>query len=171
MRDAQETLRQAVQDIFQEVAGISLGAEALPPAGVNRVQACVLFRGQCAGSLILDVPAALLTPITQTMLGDLSLAYDRGQQLDALGEMANILCGNLVGRLFDAAYIIDLETPQVRECQEARESRPGETLGIRLGINGDSVNVIINMHAEEAQYPGGPSVVYGQAGGESGAAI
>lgn len=71
--------------------------------------AAVAFEGPRAGWLELYVSARTLPPLTATMLGD-----DEApelMQIDALGELANVICGNLLPAVAGADAVFRLGSP------------------------------------------------------------
>jgi CheY-specific phosphatase CheX len=67
--------------------------EAVPP-----VFATVAFSGSHHGALSVEFPAKLLPVLAVNVLGEED-APDAATQFDALGELANIICGNVLPAL------------------------------------------------------------------------
>lgn len=71
--------------------------------------ASVHFTGPKTGHLEVHVAADLLPVIAENMLGlDES---DAREQLDALGEIANVICGNVLPSLCDDTAVFDIGSP------------------------------------------------------------
>ncbi|RPH94863.1 chemotaxis protein CheX, partial [candidate division KSB1 bacterium] len=76
--------------------------------------ASMLFRGPCTGRLTLRVSSTLLNTITQNMLGELTeedSPEEKGQ--DAVCEMLNMICGNLLTIWQGDEPVFNLNPPQV----------------------------------------------------------
>jgi CheY-specific phosphatase CheX len=74
-------------------------------------EARVEFTGPVAGTLVVRMHGGLLPLIAGNMLG--TDAPSQSLQLDALGEIANVLCGNLLPLVAGGCPEFDLEAPQV----------------------------------------------------------
>lgn len=72
-------------------------ADAEPAAFVT---ASVAFAGPRRGGLRIRAPRSLLAALAGNMLG--ADAPDEPMQLDAFGELANIICGNVLPRIDDS---------------------------------------------------------------------
>lgn len=78
--------------------------EVEPPGSVdggNALRCGVAFNGPINGALVLEASKMMLPELTANMLG----VEDAPTHLfgDALGEVANVLCGNLLGHLYPSA--------------------------------------------------------------------
>jgi CheY-specific phosphatase CheX len=78
---------------------------------------CVAFRGPVCGRLELRVSEALLPAIASSMLGE-DDDLPRSQQIDALGEIANVVCGNVLPVITDATKVFHLDGPRVLRDEE-----------------------------------------------------
>jgi len=91
------------------------------------VASSVDFSGPFSGSLTLAVSANMLPAIASNMLGldegDTSPLPD--QQLDALKELTNVVCGNLLPRMAGTQAIFRIESPRMAE-PEATEGTDGQ---------------------------------------------
>jgi CheY-specific phosphatase CheX len=89
----------AMPELEDEMAGV-------PTPAFARVD----FSGAAKGHMELRVARPLLPVLAQNMLG----AFDNvpeEQQSDALGEIANVICGNVLPALGGAAAVFDLGKP------------------------------------------------------------
>jgi len=90
--------------------------EPLPAPAGPCVAAEMTFTGQFPGTLTLAVPMALCPVIAANVLGvepDDELAM--AQPYDALNELLNVTCGNLLTALAGEEPVFDLTIPAVRE--------------------------------------------------------
>lgn len=105
----QAPLRAAVTSTFEDLGFLfPERVETLPPTP-GRV-AAVTFHGPVPGRLELFVSAELLPVLAANMLG-IGEAPALALQEDALREMANVVCGNVVPALAGAAAVVHLDAP------------------------------------------------------------
>lgn len=69
----------------------------------------VLFKGPRRGGLRMDLYGNLAGEIAFQMTGS---AMPKPEEVDALGEMANIVCGNILPFAFGSEAILDLDRPK-----------------------------------------------------------
>jgi hypothetical protein len=68
------------------------------------------FAGPFSGSLVVRVCGGILPILTANMLGDVEQHSEQLQQ-DALGEIANIICGNLLPEIAGREEVFHLSAP------------------------------------------------------------
>lgn len=94
------------------------------------------FRGMCNGTLVVTASKSLMSPLTMNMLGeeeDPSLE----QQQDALKEVANIICGNLLPIVCQTAEaVFYLEAPELVDGPEVISVCPDD-LTVRSQVHFD----------------------------------
>ena len=77
--------------------------------------ACVVkFSGPVSGSLVLAIYGDLLPTIASNMLGDLDTPSEF-QQMDALKELTNVICGNTLPYLIGEAAVYSICAPSIIE--------------------------------------------------------
>jgi hypothetical protein len=118
------------QQRAREVAAIASIAFSGPAVGVLQVRAC----------------EGLLPRLTAHMLGEES--DDEGLQLDALGELANIICGQLFPQIApDSAFSQD--PPDVVSCPEARLPLLRlPAAQVELGLENSRADVLLYLFAD-----------------------
>jgi CheY-specific phosphatase CheX len=82
------------------------------------VAVCVAFQGPFNGSLILKLCGGLLPGLATSMLGE-GGPPSQAQQHDALGEIANIICGNVLPMIAGAHQVFHLSAPHVVQHDDA----------------------------------------------------
>jgi hypothetical protein len=145
-------LRDAATSTFEDV--VFLLAEPLPAGDAPRsalvdAAVSVAFRGPLAGSLWLGVGGGVLPVIAANMLGE-DTAPAEGEQLDALGEIANMICGTLLPLLVPGEEFAQLP-PQVHAAAPVAgtdASRAGAPAAVpaaaaRLGLGRGSASVLL----------------------------
>ncbi len=73
--------------------------------------AFVEFKGPISGRMVISVYGCVLTEIAANMLGQSEIPTDE-EQLDALGEMANIICGNVLPKITNKTDIFNIDAPK-----------------------------------------------------------
>lgn len=124
-------LLRATTATFENLALLAAEPAAGWPDTVDgRAAASVVFDGASRGRLDLIVSRALLPVITGNMLGVVH-ASDPALQEDALGELANVICGNILGDL-DSVRVEVRTTPPAAYAPELVEGEPVTRACIRL---------------------------------------
>ncbi len=90
-----------------------LADDAAPDAECD-IFASVAFGGPYRGRLMVGVPREFLAPLAANMLGEDDDVSEL-QQLDALAEVANVVCGNLLPAIAGGQAVFHFEAPQVFE--------------------------------------------------------
>jgi CheY-specific phosphatase CheX len=114
-----EELVQAAVLTFEELCFLFPDAELQAPQRQATVDAAVrvAFSGPFRGHLLIKVCGGLLPILAANMLGQAE-APPAEQQHDALGEVANVVCGNLLPRIAGAKAVFQLRPPQLVECSD-----------------------------------------------------
>lgn len=111
-----QSLSRATTATFEELAllvpehDLSLAQAAAP----LDVAVSVEFRGPLRGRLVLRASSTILPVIAANMLGD-DASRQRNLQRDALGEMANVICGNVLPVIAGVEAVFHLSAPHVHE--------------------------------------------------------
>lgn len=150
MKPTEHVLVEILQEMFETLAFISLGD---PPAAKVRnpdaVRVHVGFTGAARGEIWLEVPGAMLAELAANMLGlDESGESSREQGLDALGELANVICGNLLARLAGPEPIFNLAAPRI-EAKPPFEDKPPAGTRTDGGLGLESGAVRLSLFLEE----------------------
>ena len=90
----------------------------------------VKFRGSnVAGNIVLKTNADLLSVIAANMLGD-DEPPAKEMQRDALGEIANVICGNALPEIFGKHEVFKLDAPQ--HASSPINERPAAAVRVNL---------------------------------------
>ena len=117
----QKALCQAAARIFEEICFMFEAPEleeAFKDARIEAV-ASVEFHGPADGSLVIRVYKGLLSAIAANMLGE--EAPSKKQCSDALGEIANIICGNILPAIHGSKEVFLVDAPQIIEDENQLE--------------------------------------------------
>lgn len=143
-------LRQATASTFEELAFLypedadardAIAVDSSPSDADSPIaSAAVDFHGPLRGRLVLRVSARLLPVIAANMLGEQESQFTPLQR-DALGEIANVVCGNLLPALAGADAVFRLDAPQWRGS--GTDARDGDRpyADATLNIEGGSAKV------------------------------
>jgi CheY-specific phosphatase CheX len=113
-----DLLNQAVLDTFETMVSIPLEVDdgsMLPPAHGGQLMASVKFTGKANGEVTLAFSPYLGVLITARLLGgNIEDRYPPEVVNDAVGEIVNIITGNLQSRLCDAGLPSEVALPVVK---------------------------------------------------------
>jgi CheY-specific phosphatase CheX len=107
--DLEGALRHATVLTFEELA-FALPAGDGGAVAAKTVSAQVAFHGPFAGRVVLTVDEAMLPTLAANMLG-VEEPPPAADQKDALGELANVLCGNLLPAIAGTEHVFLLDAP------------------------------------------------------------
>lgn len=143
-------LQQAAVTTFEQVVFL---VPDTPPDDAQRacpvsVVASVAFGGPTAGLLELRACEGLLPDLGSRMLGQ--ELDSEALQLDALGEIANIICGQMLPHL-DPWRAFEQRPPVVASCTDADSPAGGKPAArVELGLQSSRVDVLLWLFAEAA---------------------
>lgn len=103
--------------------------------------ATVRFDGPCRGALVLAIYGEMLGEIAANMLGE-DTVPTRAMQRDALGELANVICGNVTPEL--AGAVFTLGAPRVDDVR-ADVARSEPFARQRVGLDGGRVELALYL--------------------------
>lgn len=114
-RSLDETLRSVAEKTIEDLAFMFAIPEEDPqPAIVDERSAVVEFEGPMSGTFKLTVSSDMLPVLAANMLGlEDASASTPDQQDDALKELANVLCGNLLPAIAGTEPVFDVHAPVI----------------------------------------------------------
>ncbi len=98
------------------------------------------FYGDFHGRVVLNVSNDLLPIVAENILGD-DETPSENLQLDALGEVANVICGNVLPMIFGEQSVIRLSAPQHGKSDRGKNNATKLVGEIRLGFDEGRANV------------------------------
>ncbi len=109
----------------------------------------VTFQGPFRGRLVLVVSGPVLSEVAGNMLGEEPAEASREAQLDALGELANVICGNVLPEIAGDLETFAL-TPPALLAQIPGGPTPGaDAIGVvQVGLDEGSAEVRILLEGE-----------------------
>ena len=128
-----EALRRAAEDTFANLAFMFPAGEAGEGQGeVSAWRAVALsFTGPLNGKLAMKVSDDLPVPIAANMLGLDDETPTAEQQADALRELLNVICGNMLPILAGSEEVFDVGAPAIVDAAGFEIQDP-----IRLWLEG-----------------------------------
>ena len=133
------SLSQTTAATFEDLALVFPDAELTPEQNAMPldVTASVDFRGPLTGRLVLRASACVMPAIASNMLGDDESKHVPLQR-DALGELANVICGNVLPAIGGAEAVFHLAAPRlysIGETLSRNEDAPQArvTFGVEAG--------------------------------------
>jgi hypothetical protein len=142
MNRLQTSLFKAGLRVFEDL-GFMLPNEDLNPeqAGAEfEAGVSIDFYGPQNGTLILQIHGGILPILAANMLGE-DEPPPFPQQQDALKELANVICGNLLPLISGTEAVFDLGEPRIREAPfEMDPKQPEAAAQKAIGLeNGNAI--------------------------------
>ncbi|MEP7383362.1 MAG: chemotaxis protein CheX [Gemmatimonadota bacterium] len=129
---------------FAESGPDDAAPDAIDPLQVDGVVS-VAFCGLLCGGVVLQLAGGILPALAANMLG-LDDGASAGEQQDALGEAANVICGNVLPRIAGTAAVFTLGVPQRFESWTAAVDALGPVAAhVRFDIEGGRADVALVM--------------------------
>lgn len=108
------------------------------------------FSGKFDGRVVLGVSAGVLPAMAGNMLGEDGDSLSREMQLDALGELANVICGNVLPEIAGLAETFALAPP--RAIPEWGPAPP--SCRVEVGLDEGRAEVRLFLERTAAGEPG-----------------
>ncbi len=119
-----DILYRIAEEVLEKIAFIFSFPEKdrVPIPFESAVVASVSFSGLFDGVLLMAVSQQVLPELTGNMLGiDMDEETSMEEQHDALKELINVICGNLLPAIAGKQMIFNVETPQVIEASSVSD--------------------------------------------------
>ncbi len=101
------------------------------------------FSGRYIGTLFISAYGSELLPsLTANMLGDFEPPTEQ-QQRDALGEVANVICGNVLPAITSPQDVFDLDAPQFSTELVTPDS--GTQVQVSLPLDEGRVDIVLSI--------------------------
>jgi CheY-specific phosphatase CheX len=130
----------SLENVFEAATGVHGEIEPLGTATAMPTPPYMMVTIEVSGRVIGTAIWIFEPEVASRLAGrilscDESLPYDSPQCRDALGELANMLVGNVTGALLDVGYPIELSTPKTEVASSvAQLSQRGLRLSIATGV-------------------------------------
>ena len=145
-----QSLSRATTSTFEELALLFPEHELSPEqaAAPLDVAVSVEFRGPRRGRLLLRASSNILSSIAANMLGE-DASRQRPLQRDALGEIANVICGNLLPAVAGVAAVFHLSAPRVHEgLDDVSRQEDVPTARVIFGVEDGRTEAVLYLFEE-----------------------
>lgn len=149
-----DTLRVAAVNTFEQMAFL---LPDTPPDEEQRARkvmavASIIFTGPASGILQVRACEGLLPRLAANMLGQ--DASNQALQLDALGEIANMICGQIFPSI-DPVEAFEQLPPQVRLFAEIGDnSQAHPAASVQLGLEASRADVLLYLFSFKLEVDG-----------------
>lgn len=146
--DIRSALVQAAASTFELLGFLIPDEEVVPEQeGLPLDAACrVRFRGPISGALEVEVSGPVLAEFAGNMLGS-DGPPSREVELAALGEAANVICGNVLPAIAGNRAVFDLSAPETSTKPILRRPAEGELASVVLGLGEGRVEIMLRRYA------------------------
>jgi CheY-specific phosphatase CheX len=144
MNQLQTCLFKAGLRVFEDL-GFMLPTSELDPEQEDAAfhsAASIGFSGPMRGRLVVAINGDILPTLVSNMLGE-DGAPSALQQEDALKELANVICGNLLPLIAGPAAVFDLEEPQVRAGEDSQDRNLPITAKQAIGLENGRADLLL----------------------------
>ncbi|WP_411280662.1 chemotaxis protein CheX [Gemmatimonas sp.] len=145
-----QSLSRATTATFEELALLFPEHELSPEqaAAPLDVAVSVEFRGPLRGRLVLRASSLILPSITANMLGE-DASRQRPLQRDALGELANVICGNLLPAIAGVEAVFHLSAPYVHEgVDDVSRDADAPTASLMFGLEEGRAEAVLYVFGD-----------------------
>ena len=118
------------------------------------IVASVGFRGPFSGRVMVGAARDFLPALAANMLGEAEVESEV-QQLDALAEVANVICGNLLPAIAGTEAVFDFEAPQVFE-KVLLDAGDTATAQVDITLDEGAARVSLTVDGGRPQVPAAP---------------
>lgn len=146
--DIRSALAQAATSTFETLGFLFAEEDLTEEQGRAALDAAcrVRFRGPVSGALEIEVSGPVLGEFAGNMLGTEG-APPREMELAALGEVANVICGNVLPALAGTRAVFDLSAPETSTRPLLRRPVEGSVAEVVLGVGGGRVEIVLRKYA------------------------
>jgi chemotaxis protein CheY-P-specific phosphatase CheC len=150
--DLSEQLSAVAAQVFDAAAFFSsyptTDGELTP---VDRVGATITFRGPHTGRISLFMERQLLDTLALNMLGEADDEDPSERELDALKEVLNMICGNLLTVCYGEEVVFNLSPPEILNDANAPAADPDDNaVRVLLNLEETLAELTIAEHAATA---------------------
>lgn len=146
MKQLQTSLFNAGLKVFEDL-GFMLPTSELDPEQATaefRSAVSVTFTGPVKGTLLVTISGDILPTLASNMLGEDEVPSDL-QQKDALKELANVICGNLLPEIGGPTAVFDLGEPQIRASENLPDGNLPLTAQQSIGLENGRAELLLYL--------------------------
>lgn len=136
-----QPLLQATASTFEDLGFLLPDADLTDEQREAEVDSavCVGFRGPFSGCVEIRLSRSVLTELATNMLGEMETPSDE-LLMDALGEIANVVCGNVLPEIGGREAVFNLDAPRPTVSCNADSDK---VVHLQLGIDEGRAEVIL----------------------------
>jgi CheY-specific phosphatase CheX len=109
----------------------------------------VSFKGAFSGCLFVSVSSTLLPLLSSNMMGEEGSIAQTLEQ-DALCEIANIICGNVLPAIYGFKLVFHLDAPVLMDTSHISQIKTAFKEVSRANIGFDSGSAVVALFADSA---------------------
>ncbi len=145
-----ERLYRVTEDVLEKLAFIFSYPED-ERDGIDQgtaVLASVSFDGSFSGTLLTFVTESILPELAANMLGVENDETTREQQFDALKELQNIICGNLLPAIAGKQVVFNVSTPRIADSFQEETAGKISLCSARLSLEEGECDLYLYVDEE-----------------------
>ena len=154
MQVTEQTLMQVGQNVLETMAFVFVMPGGEECISEPIVRAVVTYEGPFCGATVLAVPEEIVPELVTNMFGEEELepAALQVAQYDAIGELANVMCGNIVQALAGPQPVFQLGSPKIVKSEQDSVPLPtGQTTTVRIPLETGCVELSLIVAVEAAK--------------------
>lgn len=152
--ELESMLRESMSETFTTMLSLPL-EEAAPngfPADTKLVAAAVGFIGDVTGVVYIYCPDSFALRITSKMLGMPEAEIDGHEMVnDTMGEMGNMVVGQIKSRLCDRGHNCVLTIPSIVRGQQFSIEPITSSTSRKVGFSSQSVPIMVEIMVKNSQ--------------------
>ena len=147
--ELKEYIANAVRDVFDTMLSMevdTIDVASLANQNGNRIIGTIGFAGLVMGQLNLHVAEAFAKQMTAAML-DMAIDEIEGSEEihDVIGELCNMICGDLKSRLCDAGLTCELSIPSIASGKEFTIEPKGWARSEKYGFRNNQHTALVEI--------------------------
>ena len=162
MNPVEQTMRRVAEDVFASLAFMfPVDADPATASQEPPKRAAIDFRGPVNGTLVLSVAEEMLGPLASNMLGlEDGVLPSAAQKQDALKEILNVICGNLLPAIVSSREVFSIGAPRLLPDGQSCLPPDGRTSAVTARISLDAGHVCLTLLLPSDQLIAGAVVVW-----------
>lgn len=146
-----DAVKQAVESTLTSILGAkpALMPDSNPPACCSGVVGIISFLGDISWSYSLILPEATAKTLIHKFVG-MEIPFDSPDMGDAVGELANVLAGDVVARLEARRFKAQMSLPAVARGHDVEMLAAGGSPTARLAFRTEQGNFWLKLSAAKS---------------------
>jgi CheY-specific phosphatase CheX len=145
-----EYITNAVREVFDTMLAMdveTVDEQSLPNHNGNRIVGSIGFAGLVMGHLNLHVGQVFARRMTAAMLGMETDEIEGNEEIhDVIGELCNMICGDLKSRLCDQGLTCELSIPSITSGKEFTIEPQGWARSERYGFRSNQDTALVEIY-------------------------